>query len=52
MGDNFKTERKVLLSRLSGNAAYATEAARLAAEDKRKAKQRDTEAPSEGSVGE
>jgi len=52
VGGDFKTERKVLLSRLSGNAAYATEAARLAAEDKRKAKQRDTEAPTEGSVGE
>lgn len=38
IGEAFKEERKVLLSRLSGNAAFRTEEARLAADDKRKAK--------------
>ena len=32
----FKTERKVLLARLDGNAAFRTEEARLVAEEKRK----------------
>ena len=37
VGDAFKTERKMLLEKLSGNAAFRTEEARLAAEEKRKA---------------
>ncbi len=36
VGDAFKAERKVLLARLSGNAAFRTEEARQAAEEKRK----------------
>jgi len=36
VGEAFKTERKVLLARLDGNAAFRTEEARLIAEEKRK----------------
>lgn len=37
VGDGFKTERKILLERLPGNAAFKTEAARQKAEEKRRA---------------
>ena len=36
VGEAFKSERKVLLARLDGNAAFRTEEARLVAEEKRK----------------
>lgn len=49
VGDAFKGERKALLARLSGNTAFATEAARVAADDKRKAKHRDAAVSAEGS---
>lgn len=38
IGTEFKTERKVLLARLSGNSSFRTEQSRLLAEEKRKAR--------------
>jgi hypothetical protein len=47
IGPEYKTERRVLLSRMSGNAAFRTPEAQQAAEAKRKAKS--SNASSEGS---
>lgn len=38
IGEAFKTERKILLAKLTGDGAYRTEEARKAAEEKRKGK--------------
>lgn len=47
IGEAYKTERKIILQRLDGNAAFRTFEAQQAAETKRKAKSSD--APTEGS---
>jgi hypothetical protein len=38
IGDTYKTDRKILLKKLDGNAAFKTPEAQLVAEEKRKAR--------------